>query len=164
METDEKTREKIVRTGRRVMAFAIASAVASPVLAGLYAFATRPEARGEYFLLWLAIRSLLGVSLSGLAWFVGRGLTRSAEWARKFALWACIVLECYVVGFWIAIVVRYWLRDPILAVVGGVVSAVPVAIWAYLLYARIRWLRSPAVVSVFEQGARARTEEEAWEK
>ena len=151
MEADEKTREKIVKTGRTVMAFAIAGAVGSPVLAALYALSSRPEHKGEHFVLWLVAQSLLGIGVCVLAWFVGRGLTRSVEWARKFALWACIFLACYVVGFWIAIVVRYWLRDPILAVFGGVVSAIPVAIFAYALYACIRWLKSPAVLSVFDQ-------------
>ena len=155
MEADEKTREKIVSTGRTVMAFAIAGAAASPVLAGMWSFATRPEAKGEHFVLWLVVGWLVGVSLCVLAWFVGRGLTRSAEWARKVALWACIALACCWVGGWIAMGVRRWLRHPELAVVFGVVTVIPVAIFAYLLYAPIRWLRSPAVLSVFDQAMTA---------
>ena len=151
MEADEKTREKIVKTGRTVMAFAIFGAVLNPVITGLYAFSIRPEHKGEHFAIWLVARSLGGVGVCVLGWFVGRGLTRSAEWARKFALWACIFLACYVVGFWVAIVVMYWVRDPILAVFGGVFTAIPVAIFAHVLYACIGWLKSPAVLSVSGQ-------------
>ncbi len=160
MEADEKTRKRILSTGRTVMAFAMAGPVIGAALLALYASSMRPEGKGEHFVLWLVLEWLADVGLCVLAWLVGRGLTRSREWARKVALWACIVLACYVLGFWIAIVVRYWLRDPILALVGGAVTAVPVAIFAYVLYACIRWLRSPAVVSVFEEGMRTREEGE----
>ena len=147
MEADEKTREKIVSTGRTVMALALVGPLVSAAFITLWAFSFRAESRPEHFAIWLVVESLVAVGLCVLAWFVGRGLTRSHEWARRVALWACIVLECYIIGGWIVSLVRFWLRDPILAVFGGVVTVIPVAIFAYPVYACTRWLRRPAVVA-----------------
>ena len=163
MEAGEKTREKIVRTGRAAMALALVGPLVSALTITLWAFSFRAESRPEHFTIWLVVESLVAVGLCVLAWFVGRGLTRGHEWARKAALWACIVFGCCIIGGWTVSLVRFWLRGPILAVFGGVVTAIPMAVFAYAPYALIKWLRSPAVVSMFEQGATA-TEEEAREK